>query len=623
MSFLRLFKVAQPSAPAANSLRLYRNSTDGLLHVIDDNSYDRALAAALWFNVADYQISPANSAATNVTNLNNLLQNIAPTGSVIQFGPGTYQFNAGLTALTKDFAFLGIRGMTTIAITAAMGTNTPFLTFNPSGFYTSLRDLNFVNFATQTSNYVIECGNNANVEIADCFFTGASNWAGIIDFTGTSSGVGAVIKNFYASNFAGSAINIASSLSSLYMSDLEILGGNVATSVGISVTNGGASTIIDSQIIKCNINLELAPTTGNTVSAMYIVNSFFDQGVTNALLITGAGTGTVARCHFIGCWFTAGSTGTSPNCVQISTSGSAVHSGISFEGCMISNATTGSTGTLTGINATSVADLTITGCQIAGWTTGISITPASAGTCILNIQNNIIGASGLIPANTLGIQLNAGSVAYGQINIQGNNFNGNTTNITDASTLGTTTAATGQKVIQANLGLVVAPPANYTATTIPLTTVTNVDSRGGVFIPIGAGNGSGSFRGLSIRITVLATNSATAQTLTATVRYGTNNSSSDTAIFTQAFTAGTAAAGSGKFEFDVEIPTSTTAMVTMQFYNGNNTTTGIAGVASLFAALSTLATISTTANNWLGIYFSSATASAITIRSVKYEIQSQ
>ena len=48
-----------------------------------------------------------------------------------------------------------------------------------------------------------------------------------------------------------------------------------------------------------------------------------------------------------------------------------------------------------------------------------------------------------------------------------------------------------------------------------------------------------------------------------------------------------------------------------------------AGVTTLFTGLSTPATISTSANNWLGVYFASTTNAIITIRSVKYEVISQ
>ena len=81
--------------------------------------------------------------------------------------------------------------------------------------------------------------------------------------------------------------------------------------------------------------------------------------------------------------------------------------------------------------------------------------------------------------------------------------------------------------------------------------------------------------------------------------------------------------GSGTFVFEFSILSSTTADANMRFYNGNNAATGIAANISLFTGSSAPATIATTANSWLGVYFSSTTASVITVRSVAYEIVSQ
>ena len=189
-----------------------------------------------------------------------------------------------------------------------------------------------------------------------------------------------------------------------------------------------------------------------------------------------------------------------------------------------------------------------------------------------------------------------------------------------AGSLGLFSNQNGQWYSKNNTGVITAlsqipTPPNYAATAIPLTTVTNVDSRGGLLFPA-------NDLPCSVRITIQATNAATAQTLTATVRFGTTNTSSDTAILTQAFTAGTAAVGSGMFVFEIDLATATTMRAAMRFFNGNNAATGIAGVTSLFAGLSAAATVSTTSNSYLGVYFSSATAAAITIRSVKYEIVS-
>jgi hypothetical protein len=161
---------------------------------------------------------------------------------------------------------------------------------------------------------------------------------------------------------------------------------------------------------------------------------------------------------------------------------------------------------------------------------------------------------------------------------------------------------------------VVAPLINLAATVIPITTVTSADSRGGIAFPANVRLGT------KVRITVDATNSATIQTPTVTLRFGTANTNADTAVLTSAINAGTAVVGSGKFVYEFTVLTATTAMATFAFYNGNNAATGIASVLSWFAGLSTPATIVTTSGTFLGVYFASTVASVITVRSVAYEV---
>lgn len=168
---------------------------------------------------------------------------------------------------------------------------------------------------------------------------------------------------------------------------------------------------------------------------------------------------------------------------------------------------------------------------------------------------------------------------------------------------------------------VVAPLINLAATVIPLTTVTNVDSRGGISFPANVRLGT------KVRMTVVATNSATIQTLTPTIRFGTANTSADSSMLTITLAAGTAASGSGKFVFEFTVLTATTADVRMEFYNGNsqalgyNAATGIsASTLYLVGANNTPITIATTSPTFLGVYFASTVASIVTVRSVAYEV---
>jgi hypothetical protein len=401
------------------------------------------------------------------------------------------------------------------------------------------------------------------------------------------------------------------------ITNVNINSGTTAGSIGLLINQCGAVQIAGCDFIG-GVNAMLVNATG-VVSAIIVTNTYFDQSTLGST-VKFSGTFAISRVKFVECGITCGTTGSGGlvACEIAGTgTGTSVPESIDFIGCDFYN--NGGAGTTFGLLVTGCKQFLVANCRISGFTNGISVTPYNtAGFTCFNILNNVIGATENFAANGTGIVLNAGSVAYGPFQINGNFFNANTSaQITDSSSFPSGTAALYSKLIMDNIGTIVVPlQANYTATTIPLTTVTNVDSHGGMFIPAGV-------RPSSIRVTVYATNAATIQTLTATVRYGTTNTNSDAAAFTQAFTAGTAATGSGLFIFDIDILTSTTLGATMRFFNGNNAATGIAGVISLFAGLATAATISTAANNWLGVYFSSATASAITIRSVKYEVISQ
>jgi hypothetical protein len=515
-----------------------------------------------FYNVQDYGVSPANSASANVTALQTLLNTTATNKSTIYFPPGTYSFNAGITgsgtggALPNDYAFEGRRGQTTIAITAAMGSGVPFIKLLNTGFYSSFKYLNFVGFTTaQSGNYVIQCQNNANTEITDCFFTSAVTWAGVIDFTGTNAGNGAILKNIYIANWTGKAINVSSPLDTMYIEDLEIVGAGTAGQVGIFCDNGGAMLMSNSQIISADINMELAPTTGNTVSAVFLTNCFFDQGKTNSLLITGSGTGTVARCHFVGSWFTisgtasAGGAGTNTKCIQINSSGTGIHAGIEFQCCWIMNATTGSTGTLEGVLATAVQDITVSNCQVANWTNGIHITPpTTANVTSVLINGNNIGPAGLIAANTTGILLDAGApTVYAGVSITGNMINGNTTQISDASTV--TLAAS--KNIANNVGLVnTGLVGAYAASRLALTASSaNLIPGTSLQIP------TNSLRvGSRIRFTIgLEKTAAGLATWTAAVKFGTANTTADGAIASWTSGTNTAIADGGVLTIEVQI----------------------------------------------------------------------
>ena len=580
-----------------------------------------------WYDVTNYGVTTGNSGATNNTNLANLLNNVAPSSSVIYFPAGFFPFASTITIPAKIFNFIGSGAGLSGSQSAFYWTSNvagDLIALTAGNWYTQFRDIGFITSVTQTAGAAINVMGNAGINFTNCLFTGLSSSTPLyncIRFDGPNGADETFMYNCVFTNFSSTAIVINSTNSTLAVLGGTINGGGTGN-VGIGMQQAAAIQIVNMDIIGCTNNLLMNPGTGNVVASVLCDNTYFDNSGGACLKITGAGA--TVRSKFSQCTFTVGSSASPATGIEISsTYTSSTGTGIDFINCDLIN-TYGSTGVGTAFNFTSGAgDIRIESCNISNWATGINVTPASlAGMTKLTIVNNDIGQFGGYAGNTTGINLLAGSAAYGSILIDNNTMIGNTTNIIDASSLGTGTAQTGFKLIGGNSGLITPNTANYAATTIA-TGATNVDSRGGWFIPIGAGNGTSGFRGASLRITVSATNTNTAQTLTTTLRYGTNNSSSDTAILTQAFTAGTGTAGSGLFVFEVDFETATTMMANLRFFNGNNAATGIAGVSTLFTGLTTPATISTSANNWLGVYFASTTNAIITIRSVKYEVISQ
>ena len=600
------------SADRTLAISAATTSTPGSLSAANYSQINNWFGSAI-FHVDDYGVSPANSAATNVTNMNTLLQTTAPDKSKIVFGAGTYQFSAGLTTLTHDFAFEGNRGLTTIAITGDMGAATPFINCSNAGFYTSFRDLNFVNFHSQTTNTVINFQNNSTPQIQDCFFSGASNWVDVLTFSGTQSGDGAYIKNVYIAQWSGKAIYVSSALSTMYVEDLLIVGAGVSGSSGFYCDNGGAALMSNCQIISADVNVNLNPATGKTVSAIFAVNCFFDQGKTNSLLITGAGTGTNARHHFVASWFTVagtssiGGAGTNCKAIQITTAGTGIHAGIEFQACWIMNATPGSTGTLEGINATSVQDLTVTSCQFAAWTNDIQVTPASANTCAIMLTGNNFDNAGLLTASTNNVILNAGSFTYRSVNVNSNVFGGSTTRLTDNSAM----AGAGVKNITGNSGIVQPGIVSAFATTRPNLTASALNLVGGTSIQIPT---NGLRVGSQFRFTIaLDKTAAGVATWTAKVKFGVNNTTADAEIASWTSGTNTAAAEGANLVIDVNIGVvgaSATCTAQATYQHQLLAATGLGSIAP--APTATTAFNSTVANPWLHVDITPGAAAVMT-----------
>jgi hypothetical protein len=578
-------------------------------------------------NYAEVVLNNQASAAANVTALNTITTN-APAGSTLYFPPGVCYINAvlnGGTALTSNFTFWGNYGASYIVMIAVLtGTGnwitTNVSTANPTAFVNmSFASGTSANPANQTLGSVIEFGNTLQPLVLNCIFSGngyTDVMFNCLDFTGSNSANGGVVANCNFGAFNGTAMNFATGQgsTSVYGNLIEGLNSQGRAVAGISVqtpTTSGGSVLIDNcDVIACGVNLNIIAGAGTTLGSVFVNNSFFDQALTSALLISGAGT--VVRCRFLGSWFTVSASSSSANCINIATTGTSAHQGLEFENCWILNTPAGG-GTPTGMNISAAGEIDIDGNQIAGWTgSGINCASSVNSPTRLNLWNNTIGPAGGVAGNATGVTL---SGSFGNLMMTNNNLNGNTTPFVDTSTTNTSS----QKTIKGNQGLPLDRPNNVTATAIPLTTVTNADSNGGFFFP------PNSIRaGTMIRITCYVTCAATAQTLTPHVLFGTNNTNADTAVVSYANSAGTAALGAALIEVFVFFPTTTSIEAAIRFTNLNNAATGVSSTAGVVAfGTNAAVAVTTTANTWLGLYLSSATAAAVTVRSIVYEVVSQ
>jgi hypothetical protein len=449
-------------------------------------------------------VLPTNSAATNSTNIAAIIA-AAATGSTIYFPPAApagafYQFSSTISVGSKAFIFQGggsaqagspAVSYTILQITSATA---DFFALTDTWWYTEWRDICFATNTTRTAGAVLNLGTasssgNVGTHVRRCNFNGNATTGGTlfncIVLNGTNSGNQMYVEDCNFSNFTNFGIAVVGNTTtnstgcSLVVDNCvmqgQFSGGNAAA--GIQVTQAGAIQISNCDIIGCTNNLLVNPATGSPSQgcfSLYCVNTYFDNSAGSCIKLTS--TGNIERCKFEQCSFTLGTFNASAwSAVEISSTATILPTGLDFVNCNVYN-TFGQTGTGTcGFNITGCQDVNILGCRIGGWSgtsqCGISITPSTGVKTAPNIQNCIIGPSGNLAGNTTGILLNAGSFAYGSIQIQNNNLNGNTTNMTDSSTITTTSLANVNRLINNNLGYTVAVSRVVTPTVPSSTTL--------------------------------------------------------------------------------------------------------------------------------------------------------
>lgn len=459
------------------------------------SALDKLKLDNIWIDVSantTAQVLTTNTGAQNITAINAILA-AAPNGSIIFFPKGIYLFNAAWTMPNKSFIFRGVgsnragspaTAYTELQWNANVGGTLITLAGSNNAWYTEFQNLTFTASVDQSAGFVIDANGNVGVNVTECSFQGAGgNFFGVLNYAGgngSNSGNSTVVDNVNMSSFKDQGIRVNASGSSLVISNSVIQGlwGSATQAATACISGGwvGALQINDCDILGAVNNLLINPVLANSevCASVFATNTYFDNSLGSCLKITG--TGATVRCRFDECSFTTSSGGTGFSAVELANSFAYAVGGmgIDFINCNILN-TFGTTGTTNGFLLSNTADYSISNSRVAGWTNGIQHTPnATAGRSQPVIVDNHIGNTAGFAGNSVGILLNAGT--NGSLLILGNTLTGNTTAITDNSTV--TTTANNNRTIQKNIGFnpksVVAQPA-VPATTVAVFNSTGVD----------------------------------------------------------------------------------------------------------------------------------------------------
>jgi hypothetical protein len=433
----------------------------------------------------------SNTGAANNTALATIMS-AAASGSVLYFPGGFYPFASNIAVPAKVFLFQGALAGVNGNLTGFEWTSNiagDLITLTSGNYYTQFRDILFTTSLAQTAGSVVNTNGNAYINFYRCAFSGLSSSNTLfngVNYNGSAGGEISTISDCTFTNFTGTAIIGGCNLQTFVVHGTTINGGLSSTTgavCGINITLGGAVQINDSDVIGCQNNLLINPTSGNVVASVFAMNTYFDNAFGSCVKITGAGA--TVRTKFTGCSFTVAANQTGVSAFECSTTVSAGAQGLDIVNCNILN--TFGAASCNGFNITGGADYSIQACNVAGWATGINLTPnPTAGSTIARIQNNVIGTSGGYGVNTVGILLNAGTVAYGALEIQNNDCVGSTTPLTNNLTTNIPTNASRYRITD-NAGI--NPKGTVTTPAFPASTTVVTNTTGyriSVFFKSGA-----------------------------------------------------------------------------------------------------------------------------------------
>lgn len=378
-----------------------------------------------FYNVLDHGISPAGTAAANLTAMNALLT-LATGNSTIYFPPSTtaYQFSNVVTIPAKSFRFLG-GGLSKTIIETTHATANMF-TVGATG--TEFRGLRFGSTVTRTGGAVISSGNFAALNVYECYFV--SQFGGIAYSGGAASGVDCVVADCYFINIDQSALEIQGPSSSVQVSNCVGDCASGFTSNYIHLIESASFTMSDCWWKNAAVNFRIDPNSGTkSVRNVSVTNTTFELATAESVkFLAGAAGVTTKSVMFDNCRFNG-----NVNAVEIAGSAATVKAtGIRFSNSEF-------LGNARGIYALFVQDFSVSNCLFSGnATAGLDISAATGSVTKFVISNCVIGPGGGFGGNAIGISIASGT--YGAYAISNNHVAGNTSNqnIIDAGTVATT-----------------------------------------------------------------------------------------------------------------------------------------------------------------------------------------
>jgi hypothetical protein len=421
-------------------------NTDGLFQAYDMNRLVNSRIGL--YNVVDFGIRPANSAAANLTAWNTLMSTI-PDNSTVQFppGPSAYQFSD--TLAIPGGKHLRIEGSSNQK-SMIQTTNATAHIFTVGDWFNEFSGLKFTSAVTRTGGAAIYSGNNVAMSVYDCDFAGM--YDGIVYSGGVNAGNLALVSNCGFTATLNRCIVLDGQNANTIIEKVVADGASGVCQVGLDLVQCGSVLVTNCDFIRSVNNLRFNPAsaTSSGVFSAYFLNTFFDTSSSSSVLFTN--TGYVQRVKFTNCWFSGSVAG-----CEFASTAAVLPTAIDFVNCDIF----GNSGR--GIYAHGVQDFSVSTCRMAGnGTAGVEVQASAGSVTKFNLQNNAIGPTAGFGANGTGIIVGAGT--YGGYTITGNDVRGNTTaNITDAGSV----ATSDLKVISDNVGhLITGSIANLVTTAV-------------------------------------------------------------------------------------------------------------------------------------------------------------